>query len=47
MHIEALLANPKAHEQFLRLRQMYTRLTTVQPWGSLKLARRGSLTNAV
>ena len=46
-HLEALLGSAQAHEQFLRLRQAYTQLTTAQPWGALKLARRGSLTNAV
>lgn len=45
--MEALLGSAQALEQFLRLRQAYTALTTVQPWGTLKLARRGSLTNAV
>lgn len=46
-HMEALVEDGTGHAQYVRLRQAYTQLTTTQPWGNFKQARRGSLSYAV
>lgn len=45
--MEALVEDGTGHAQYVRLRQAYTQLTTTQPWGNFKQARRGSLSYAV
>jgi hypothetical protein len=45
--MEALQSNSAGHAQYIRLRQAYNKLTTTQPWGTFKQARKGSLSNAV
>lgn len=46
-YMEVLLNDSAGHAQYIRLREAYDKLTTTQPWGTFKQARRGSLSNAV